>query len=277
MERGEAANCAVTPGVEIHKGDYRMRGQCKNARRWNKRVLEGRKQGRKIAFLATAVLGLLGSATGCSSLSGFKKEAQYSRGWDDFVSGYRNTAWSAKAWHCRKHQFCNERYLHDFCSGFRAGYEAISDGDNGCTPAFPSREYWGWKHQSAEGQAKVSAWFSGYPHGARAAEEDGVGNWTQIQTSSGIQSEYAQFGKMPNAQVGIYPIPAMGGQPTGQTLQQELPSKSTEASASDRKKSELDESLSPQLRKGSRQLALQRLFRFRQRGKLFTGSAPFLC
>ncbi len=193
----------------------------------------GKKLGQKLALALTAVTGLLGSTTGCSSLSGFQNEFRYNRSMDEFVAGYRNSAWSAKAWHCRKHQFCNERYLHDFCRGFRAGYESVADGGNSCTPAFPSREYWGWKYQSAEGQAKVSAWFAGYPHGAKAAEEDGVGNWTQIQTSTGIQSEYAQFGQMQNAQVGMYPIPAAGGQPTGQTIQQADPAKKSNSAAPD--------------------------------------------
>ncbi len=63
---------------------------------------------------------------------------------------------------------------------FGPANEAVADGSDGCTPSFPPNTYWGWRYQSAEGQAKVAAWFSGYPHGARAAEEDGVGNWTQI-------------------------------------------------------------------------------------------------
>ncbi len=34
----------------------------------------------------------------------------------------------------------------------------IADGGNGCTPAFPPRQYWGWKYQSAEAKPK-------WPHG----------------------------------------------------------------------------------------------------------------
>ena len=83
----------------------------------------------------------------------------------------------------------------------------VADGGTGCTPAFPPRDLWGWKYQSCEGQARVAAWFAGYPHGARAAEEDGIGNWNQIQTSSSIQEQYAQRGMLaPNA-AGMYPIP----------------------------------------------------------------------
>ncbi len=199
-----------------------MLGHRHRARPTNQRFWSRRKLGCRFVLLASAFCGLFSTSTGCSSWYGMTNEIKYNSGWDDFVCGYRNSAWSAKAWHCRKHQFCNERYLHDFCRGFRAGYEAVADGDNGCTPAFPAREYMGWRYQSAEGQAKVAAWFSGYPHGARAAEEDGVGNWTQIQTSTNLQSEYSQFGLMNQAQVGAYPIPAMGGQPSGRLSERML-------------------------------------------------------
>lgn len=166
------------------------------------------KLGRNLIVLASAAIGV--GSLGCSGFSGISHQISHNSAWNDFVQGYRNSVWSAKAWHCRKNQFCGEKYLHDFSVGFRAGYEDVAAGSNGCTPAFAPREYWGWKYQSAEGQAKVAAWFSGYPHGARAAEEDGVGNWTQIQTSSGIQKEYCQFGMMGSEEVGMYPIPESG-------------------------------------------------------------------
>ncbi len=58
----------------------------------------------------------------------------------------------------------------------------------------------------AEGQKKVSAWFAGYPYGARAAEEEGVGSWSQIQMSSNLQAQYVRAGVMPNRGVAVYPI-----------------------------------------------------------------------
>lgn len=172
------------------------------------KIRRSTRRSRRLVLLAIASIGIGG--LGCSSFSGFSNHIQYNSSWNDFVAGYRNSVWSAKAWNARKHQFCGEKYLHDFSVGFRAGYEDVASGSNGCTPAFPPREYWSWKYQSAEGQAKVAAWFSGYPHGARAAEEDGVGNWTQIQTSTTIQTEYAQHGKMTEQEVGMYPIPQSG-------------------------------------------------------------------
>jgi hypothetical protein len=54
----------------------------------------------------------------------------------------------------------------------------------------------------------VAAWFAGYPHGARAAEEDGIGNYYQVQTSANVQHQYAQHGLLDPAYQGIYPVPA---------------------------------------------------------------------
>jgi hypothetical protein len=125
------------------------------------------------------------------------------------MMGYRNEGMAHKAWHSRKHQFCREKHLHEFFEGFLAGYAAVADGSDGCTPAFPPRNYWGWRFQSPEGQEKVAAWFAGFPHGARAAEEDGIGAWTQIQTSTNVQQRLADQGMLgPGQSVGMYPMPA---------------------------------------------------------------------
>lgn len=145
--------------------------------------------------------------SGCSAWTGVNNSWNYNGAWNETVMRHRNKSSANKAWHRRKHHFCNEKYSHEFARGFKDGYMDVADGGTGCTPAFPPREFWGWRYQSCEGQARVAAWFAGYPHGARAAEEDGIGNWTQIQTSSSIQQEYAQRGMLaPNA-AGMYPIP----------------------------------------------------------------------
>ncbi len=158
-----------------------------------------------------AILLLASSATvplaGCSAFTGLNNSWQYNGYWNQTMMGHRNKSSASKAWHCRKHHFCNEKYLREFSQGFRAGYMDVADGGKGCTPSFPPREYWGWKYQSCEGQARVAAWYSGFPHGARAAEEDGIGTWTQIQTSSAIQQQYAQHGMLNAESSGMYPIP----------------------------------------------------------------------
>lgn len=159
---------------------------------------------RRIAICSLALLGP--SLPGCSAISGLSQELSYNDSFSEWVISQRNAAFAAKAWHLRKHHFCNERYLEDFCAGFRAGYMDVSAGGNGCTPAFPPQEYWSWRYQTAEGQARTSAWFAGYPHGARAAEEDGLGHFSQLQMSSTVFNEYHQAGA-PGSESHIYPMP----------------------------------------------------------------------
>jgi hypothetical protein len=128
-----------------------------------------------------ATLGfLLYPAVGCTMTSGFIKSLDHQEALDDFLIGYRNSAWGAKAWHCRKHRFCNKRYLSDFERGFRDGYASVAAGGNGCVPAVCPQSYWGWQYQAADGQARINAWFEGFPLGVQAAEQDGIGNWSQI-------------------------------------------------------------------------------------------------
>ncbi|QDS88823.1 hypothetical protein EC9_30180 [Rosistilla ulvae] len=126
---------------------------------------------------------LVVSTGGCTAFAGLSNSLDYNECCDEFVLGYRNSAWSARAWHERKACFANEDYRYHFRDGFRQGYEDVANGGNGCTPAFPPRSYWSWKFQSPEGQQRVNAWFAGYPHGARAAEEDGLGNYGEIPMS----------------------------------------------------------------------------------------------
>lgn len=162
----------------------------------------------KLVKKRLALLLLASSVTvpfaGC--MTGLNNSWQYNGYWNQTMMGQRNKSSASKAWHCRKQHFCNEKYMKEFSQGFKAGYMEVADGGTGCTPAFPPREYWGWKYQSCEGQARVAAWYSGYPHGARAAEEDGIGNWTQIQTSSAIQQQYSQHGMLNQSSSGMYPI-----------------------------------------------------------------------
>jgi hypothetical protein len=154
--------------------------------------------------LGSATVGL----TGCGGVQVAKNTWNYNATWNGFVMKHRNQGMATKAWHLRKHGYCNEACLDQFCDGFEAGYLAVAEGGDPCTPAFAPREYWGWEYQSAEGQRKVASWLAGYPHGCRAAEEDGIGNWSQIQTSYAIQDEYHQAGLLAeNQRPGMYPMP----------------------------------------------------------------------
>ncbi len=111
-----------------------------------------------------AILALLASLTlcssGCTVFNSVGDSFRYNSVWNDAATKMRHRNLSSKSWHQRKHQFCNEACLDDFCAGYRQGFEDVAGGGSGCTPNFPPRDYWGWQHQSAEGQKKVSAWFA---------------------------------------------------------------------------------------------------------------------
>jgi hypothetical protein len=172
---------------------------------------DGKSHDQKPAFVRWFMILALGysmvSSTGCTAWTGAQSSWQYNHYWNESIMVYRHKSMANKAWHSRKHAFVDQKYLFDFARGFKAGYRDVASGADGCTPAFPPREYWGWKYQSCEGQARVAAWFSGYPYGAQAAEQDGIGNWSQIQTSKGIQNTYANHGLMPTEYNGMYPVP----------------------------------------------------------------------
>jgi hypothetical protein len=184
------------------------------------RLVERLKKTRRFALLGLIATAM--ASTGCSSVSNFGRGVGNSAGFmDDAICSYRNNAWSAKAWHRRKHTFCEERHLKDFCNGFRAGYESVIDGGDGRTPMIPPDNYLGWKHQSAEGQSKVSTWFTGYPHGVRAAEEDGAGYWTQVQINGSYKYPGRDFPNQDaNAGGGLYPIAQTPEKPSVQSVSQ---------------------------------------------------------
>lgn len=134
-----------------------------------------------IALLLVGISGG-GALSGCTAVSGLSGSIRNSECMNDFMLSYRNSALAAKAWHDQKHCFANQPHIKHFEAGFRSGYVDVASGSNGCTPAVAPREYWGWKYQSPEGQAKVAAWFAGYPLGAKAAEEHGLQHWSYIPT-----------------------------------------------------------------------------------------------
>lgn len=166
---------------------------------------------------ACMLMLMVSSTTGCTLFDNIGQSFKYNSVWNDAAIKMRHRSMSSKSWHKRKHNHCNEGCLDDFCAGYRQGFEDVAGGGTGCTPNFPPRDYWGWQHQSAEGQKKVSAWFAGYPHGARAAEEEGVGNWSQVQMSSNLQAQYVRSGVLPNRGHAVYPITEPSKSPTNLT------------------------------------------------------------
>ena len=177
----------------------------------------------KCSLVAVTLCLGVSSFSGCMTVHNGWEAITNNGSWNDTVVVLRNRSFSKRAWHRREHHFCKQAHQGDFCAGFRAGYEAVAAGADGCTPAFPPQEYWSWEYQSAEGQARTSAWFAGYPHGCRAAEEDGVSNWNQIQMSAGMQAEYQQVGTFEH-EGALYPIPDQNAvvtppQPAEQVIQ----------------------------------------------------------
>ncbi len=167
-------------------------------------------KGRRKAAIVAALTLLSLTTSGCSVVHNGYSAMTKNSSWNDTVVVLRNRSQSAKSWHRRKQNFCNEKHSQDFCNGYRAGYEAMCTGSDGCTPAFPPSEYWSWEYQSGEGQARTSSWFSGYPHGVRAAEEEGAANWHQLQMSAGMQSQFQSTGMLDH-QGALYPVPEMSG------------------------------------------------------------------
>jgi hypothetical protein len=165
-------------------------------------------------LLCAAVL--IVSSGGCSALQGVRDYVQYNDMTDDFVVGWRHYVWANRAWAEQKSCYAGQAYLHHFGEGFRAGYRDVAAGGNGCPPPLPPRNYWSWKYQSPEGQGKIAAWFSGYPHGAAFAEQEGAGNWREIPVSHSVQQQYSpafEQGLIPRCDGPVFPRPTDPGHP----------------------------------------------------------------
>jgi len=140
-----------------------------------------------VGGLGIAVSGLTGCTLGGNSCARlFETECI-----DEFMLGYRNRAMAERAWHCRKHTFCDTRYAKEFKDGFIQGYLDVASGGSGCTPVIAPSNYWGWRYQSAGGHQAINAWFQGFPQGAKAAEEDGVGHWQSMRLHQPAHQHHA--------------------------------------------------------------------------------------
>ncbi len=109
---------------------------------------------------------------------------------DDSVMEWRDYVWAKRAYAQQRDRYINHPHEKSFKEGFCDGYRSIASGGDGCTPALPPKKYWSWKYQSAEGIAKVNAWYEGFPLGAKAAEQEGVGFYSQVQISRTVQNQY---------------------------------------------------------------------------------------
>ena len=117
-------------------------------------------------------------------MSGAARALKKSEAVDEFMITYRNRALAEKAWHCQKTRHGSRAHQREFKDGFIAGFIDVANGGAGCTPSIAPSKYWGWRYQSAQGQAAVNAWFQGFPCGAKAAEQGGIGHWQNVGTST---------------------------------------------------------------------------------------------
>lgn len=155
----------------------------------------------------------LSTQTGCSLIPGLGNALAYNTVSDDLVTGWRDNVWAKRAYNRRVAQMPVGRFESSFRDGFIDGYHSVAQGGNGCQPAMPPRKYWSWKYQTAEGQCKVQAWFQGWSYGAKAAEEDGLGFYREIQVSGAMEQTLREHGygvdpDCPNCPPG-YSRPAM--------------------------------------------------------------------
>ncbi len=159
--------------------------------------------------IATLLVLVVQSNIGCTAFSGLSQNLAYNDSVNDAVMGWRNSVWARQAWFARRGSFVGEPQFYAFGEGFRDGYADAASGGNGCPPAISPRKFWSWKYQTPEGQAKVAAWYAGYPYGAQAAEEDGASNFQGIQVSHWVDAQYSpefQSGNCPDCPPGTdYP------------------------------------------------------------------------
>jgi hypothetical protein len=171
----------------------------------------------KLTLLAFALL--IVPNVGCQTWYGVRDTFYFCEPIDECFHTYHCNRAAKAAWAARMDRHCDRACLDHFGAGFRAGYADVANGGTGCPPPLPPRRYWGWRYKNCEGQQCVAGWFDGYPAGARAAEEDGVANWSRMQTSYVIDAQYAA--RMSGSRRGG-PIPPGAAFP-GEELLEEVP------------------------------------------------------
>lgn len=145
-------------------------------------------------FALSCLAITIASQTGCTLMTGLNNALAYSSATDDLVTGWRDTVWAKRAYNRRLPNLPVGQFESAFREGFIDGYHNVAQGGNGCQPAIPPRKYWSWKYQTAEGQCKVQAWYQGWSYGAKAAEEDGIGFYREIQVSGALEQSLRQHG-----------------------------------------------------------------------------------
>lgn len=108
---------------------------------------------------------------------------------DECVMKWKCSHEAKMAWIRCRDLYANVAYPFDFGQGFRAGYEAICLGGDGCRPPMPPRHYWSHHYQCDEGKCQIMAWYDGYHHGVLAAQCDGCEGRCQVLCASDLYGE----------------------------------------------------------------------------------------
>jgi len=139
---------------------------------------------------ARAALVLLALASGCAQVKGLQDQLSYNDGLYQLTTRWRSSARAGCAWKRHAAEFCGQPYLRDFGAGFRQGYVDVANGEDGCPPPLPPRDYWASGCDTGEGQCRSEAWYAGYPCGVQAAEQDAAGVFRPIRPSTQIRQAY---------------------------------------------------------------------------------------
>lgn len=125
---------------------------------------------------------------GCVPLRGLKDQFHYTNSIYEASNQIHNRLRADRVWRRESRAYSDEPHFKDFGAGFRQGYFDVACGENGCPPPLPPRTYWRRHYETPEGQEQIAAWYAGYPHGVRAAEQDLAGAFHLIR-SSGLVTE----------------------------------------------------------------------------------------
>jgi len=105
---------------------------------------------------------------------------QFVNSFDESAAQVHHNLIAELAWLRWSGLFQDQPHRLDFAAGFRSGYRDVINGGSGAAPVLPPKCYWRRFFENAWGREKAEAWFTGYPYGALAAEQDGEGNRIEL-------------------------------------------------------------------------------------------------
>lgn len=133
-------------------------------------------------FVFSLMITGLSLMTGCNALQ-------------EELSANRNQAHilmrAEAAWHGAFACYRGVENSRDFHEGFRDGYVAVANGGDGCVPTIAPQKFWGCCEGGHDTKCGTRAWFTGYAHGAIAAEQDGIAGVNQLMLSPQFQEQSA--------------------------------------------------------------------------------------